>query len=385
MQNSCRSIGRSVTTIAVVASAIFVIVAVSSFRRDQGAESTAKYSGTGGFTLVGRSTVPIFQDLNTSAGRLAAGLRLDRSELEGTSIWSLRARQGDDASCLNLYEPNQPRIIGVASSFIARGGFTFADTLARSDAENKNPWLLLEGDRSGGIPAFADAATATWKLHKKLGDTIDPGSPGGEKLRLVGFLDESILQSELIISEANFVRLFPRDEGYTEFLIESPRGRTASLRRALETALAAQGFEAVSTSDRLEAYLGVENAYLGTFQALGGLGLVLGSLGVAIVLVRTVWERRGELALLRALGFRRGVLRLLVFTEGVFLLVLGLTMGALAALLAVAPEVRISEGVKVLGHTAALVVLTLVVSLGAAGVAVAVTLRARLIEALRTE
>jgi ABC-type antimicrobial peptide transport system permease subunit len=385
MQNSCRSIGRSVTTIAVMASAIFVIVAVSSFRRDLGDTTTAKSSGTGGFTLVARSTVPIFQHLNTEEGRSAAGLRLDPSVMEDTSIWSLRARQGDDASCLNLYEPNTPRIIGVGQSFIARGGFTFADNLAGSDADKKNPWLLLQGDTSAGIPAVADAATATWKLHKKLGDTIESGSPGGQKLRLVGLLDESILQSELIISEANFVRLFPRQEGYTEFLIDTPQEHAATVGRALETGLAAQGFEAVSTKDRLGAYLGVENAYLGTFQALGSLGLVLGSLGVAIVLVRTVWERRGELALLRALGFRRRIVRVLVFTESAFLLLLGLALGTVAAILAVAPEVRISEGIKVLGHTGALVALTMAVSLGAAGLAVAVTLRAKLIEALRTE
>jgi ABC-type lipoprotein release transport system permease subunit len=385
IQNSCRAIGRSLTTIAVVASAIFVIVAVSSFHRGLGAESAARTGGTGGFALVGRSTVPIFQDLNTPEGRNAAGLRLNPSWLEGTSIWSLRARQGDDASCLNLYEPNRPRIIGVGKSWITRGGFPFADSLASSDAEKHNPWLLLEGDSSSGIPAIADAATATWKLHKKLGDTIDSGSPGGQKLRLVALLDESILQSDLVISEANFVLLFPREEGYTEFFIETADGQAVSVRRALETALAAQGFEAVSTKDRLEAYLGVENAYLGTFQALGSLGLVLGSLGVAIVLVRTVWERRGELALLRALGFRRRVLRVLLFTESAVLLVLGLTLGTLAAVLAVAPEVKISEGAKVLGHTAALVALTLIVSLGAAGLAVAMTLRAKLIEALRTE
>ena len=37
-------------------------------------------------------------------------------------------------------------------------------------------------------------------------------------------------------------------------------------------------------------------------QALGRLGLLLGAVGLAIVLLRGVWERRGELALLRALG-----------------------------------------------------------------------------------
>ena len=59
------------------------------------------------------------------------------------------------------------------------------------------------------------------------------------------------------------------------------------------------------TAERLEAYLAVENTYLTTFQALGGLGLLLGALGLAVVLLRSVWERRGELALLRALGYRQ--------------------------------------------------------------------------------
>ena len=50
----------------------------------------------------------------------------------------------------------------------------------------------------------------------------------------------------------------------------------------------------------MAAYLAVENTYLATFQALGGLGLLLGALGLAVVLLRSVWERRGELALLRS-------------------------------------------------------------------------------------
>ena len=51
-------------------------------------------------------------------------------------------------------------------------------------------------------------------------------------------------------------------------------------------------------AERLQSYLDAENAYLATFQALGGMGLLLGTLGLTVVLVRSVWERRGELAAL---------------------------------------------------------------------------------------
>src|SRR5260370_40000614 len=106
----------------------------------------------------------------------------------------------------------------------------------------------------------------------------------------------------------------------------------------MELGLADRGVEVTRTSDRLASYLAVENTYLSTFQALGGLGLVLGSLGLGVVLLRRVWERRGVLALLRALGFRRLTLGFLVPAENGFLLLLGLGIVAAAALVAVLPH-----------------------------------------------
>ena len=56
------------------------------------------------------------------------------------------------------------------------------------------------------------------------------------------------------------------------------------------------------------------------------MGLLLGAAGLAIVLLRGVWERRGELALLRALGFRKGRLAWLVLAENLLLLLVGCSL-----------------------------------------------------------
>ena len=61
-------------------------------------------------------------------------------------------------------------------------------------------------------------------------------------------------------------------------------------------------------------------------------------MGLAIVLLRNVIERRGELATLRAFGFRRSRLAWLVLVENAFLLSVGVAVGSVAALLAVAPN-----------------------------------------------
>src|SRR5262249_17243357 len=158
------------------------------------------------------------------------------------------------------------------------------------------------------------------------------------RLRIVGLLQDSVFQSELLLSDKNFQKLYPRIEGYRFFLVGGPLDRLGEVKKTLEKALADYGVVMTPSRERLETYLAVENTYLATFQALGGLGLLLGALGLAVVLLRGVWERRGELALLRALGFRRSVLGWLVLAENAYLLIAGVLIGTGAALLSVAPH-----------------------------------------------
>jgi ABC-type antimicrobial peptide transport system permease subunit len=104
-----------------------------------------------------------------------------------------------------------------------------------------------------------------------------------------------------------------------------------------------------------------------------------------VVLLRTVWERRGELALLRALGFRRTALGWLVFSENSFLLALGLVVGTATALLAVAPHLAAGTGGVPWLRLVGLLGLVLAVGVAAEAAAVAGSLRAPLLPALRRE
>jgi hypothetical protein len=244
------------------------------------------------------------------------------------------------------------------------------------------------------VPVIADATTAEWVLHKKLGEILEipdeRGKPNerGEnviQLRIVALLQDSVFQSELLLSEAHFLHLFPRQEGYNFFLIETPPDKTQEVKELLQASLVPRGMEVTDSIDRLRSYMAVENTYLLTFQALGGLGLLLGALGLAVVLLRSVWERRGELALLRALGYRKRTLDWLVLAENGFLLVLGLAGGSIAALVAVAPHLAGSGGRLPWLEIAGLLAAVLIVGLLAETAAVAATLRAPLVAALRRE
>jgi ABC-type antimicrobial peptide transport system permease subunit len=150
--------------------------------------------------------------------------------------------------------------------------------------------------------------------------------------------DGAVFQGVLVMSEQRFKDVFPEQAGYRYFLIEVPPQDGAALSHLLETKLEPFGFDAEPVAVRLRDFLAVQNTYLSTFQTLGGLGLLLGTFGLATVMLRNVLERRGELALMRAVGFRDGQLAWLVLCENAFLLAWGLVVGTIAALVAMMPH-----------------------------------------------
>lgn len=387
IRNAARHPVRSLLTIGLLASAMFVVISVQSFHRNVGSDFLDRHGGSGGFNLIVESDVPVFQDLNQPDTRRDLFLP-DKvpSALKDAVFFPFRVRPGDDVSCLNLYQPLRPRLLGVPADFIRRGGFHFASILGSVTPGAE--WSLLDKSRDDDvIPVFADANTATHILHLGLGDTIevpdDQGRP--RKLQIVGLLDGSIFQGELLLSDANFKKMFPRQEGFSFFLVEGPPADTEALQGVLESVPGLPGLYVTTTIDRLKGYIDVENTYLLTFQVLGGFGLLLGALGLAVVLLRSVWERRGELALLRALGFRRRTVGWFVLAENGYLLILGLGVGTLSALISVLPFL-LGSGSRILWlQLICLLALVLAAGLGAAALAVMTTLRAPLLTALRRE
>jgi ABC-type antimicrobial peptide transport system permease subunit len=396
IRNAGRNPGRSTLTIGLVAAAAFLIVAVSAFRIAPPGSYVEKTSGTGGFALVGQSDVSILPDMNTDDGRIDLNLsQAQRKALGDMKAYACRFKPGDDASCLNLYQTEQPRVVGVTKAFIERGGFSWAATSAATDPEKQNPWLLLDHafdvnkqTVADTVPIVLDQATAIYSLHLSgVGDNFDLKDATGRPIhcRVVGLLRNSVLQGSVLMSEANFKRSFPEMSGYRFFLIEAPPDRAAEVGKTLEAGLSDFGFDVQSSVDLLAGFLAVQNTYLSTFQTLGGLGLLLGTFGLSVVQLRNALERRGELALFRAVGLSRSLLGRLVFWENAALLIGGLACGAIAAAIAVVPHaIAGSAGIPWawLGGTLGVV---LAVGLLTGAIVVARVLRMPILASLRGE
>jgi len=382
LRNAADRPGRSVLVVAVIASATFMVISVDAFRRGA-PDATDRHSGVGGYALLVNLALPIASDPNSRDGRESLGIAAD----DQVTVEPFRLLPGDDASCLNLYEPRHPRILGARASFIGQGRFAFRQSLAADDAERANPWRLLDRDPGdGAVPVIADANSMTYVLHKALGDdlTIDvSGRP--VRLRFVAALDDSLLQSELVMSESNFLKLFPEQEGFQVLLVDAPADRAGAIAGAIEAGASDLGADAMPTAQRLEEFHAVENTYLSTFKTLGGLGLLVGTVGLAAVLLRNVLERRRELALLGAVGFRRRHIFAIILSEQVLLLTWGLAIGAACAVVAVLPAMREHGGRLPAAGAALLVVAVFAAGLLSSAMATRAALRTPLLEALRSE
>jgi putative ABC transport system permease protein len=227
----------------------------------------------------------------------------------------------------------------------------------------------------------------TYVLHKQLGeDIVMPHGDRQIRLRLVAALSDSIFQGELLMAQQPFLKSFPEREGYQILLVRAGEGQTENVRMALEDGLADLGARVSGTAERLAQFHRVENTYLSTFQTLGGLGLLLGTFGLATVLLRNVLERKKELALLVAVGYRRAHVMTMVVAENALLLIAGLAAGAVSAALAIAPAVAERGGrAPFTSGSALLMIAVLATGLLSSVIAIRAATRLPLLASLRSE
>ncbi|MEO6568203.1 MAG: FtsX-like permease family protein, partial [Opitutaceae bacterium] len=191
---------RSLTVVGLIATAVFMVLSVASFRKHVGDDWIERTSGTGGFAFLVETTAA----LNAARDGRARGFEgFERHAALLGQIVPLRVGAGDNANCFNLNSTMQPRLLGVDAGILAARG-AFRLKLPSTEASSTGGWNVLQTrPDDGAIPALVDETTLLWALKKKIGDVLAYADENGRafQVRIVGTIPDSIFQGHVLIDE----------------------------------------------------------------------------------------------------------------------------------------------------------------------------------------
>ena len=322
---------RTLLSVSFLSIGIFLVVSTGLFRKEISLTTDNTSSETGGYTYFIETTLPVLFDPSTAQAKDDLGLP------SNSLIAAFHVQPGDDASCLNLNRVSRPRIIACNPAILnERKAFTFiAHT---KELDEKNLWNSLNTKLPDQvIPAFADMTVIQWGLGKNIGDTLIYKNEQGEtlKLKLIGGLENSVFQGNVLIAEEFFVKAFPSVSGANLFLVQAAinKDNTQNFREGWRH----YGAEITNTADRLRSFNQIENTYLNIFLLLGALGLLIGTFGLGILIFRTILEQISEFGLLQSIGFQRSKILRILFIEKMLLIITAVVVAVIPAIISALP------------------------------------------------
>ncbi|KAA6327982.1 hypothetical protein EZS27_023078 [termite gut metagenome] len=306
---------------------VFIVFSVGLNRRGF-TDNAQLISGTGGYSLWCESSVPMYHNIATQAGREKLAL----NDLpEDTRVIQITRYSADDASCLNLNKVSQPTVLGLDMELLKTADFEIERSMYLA---GEAVFEAVQTAVDSIYPVLIDETVLMWGLMLNLGDTISYESGTGKKvyLQLAGTLKNSIFQGNVLMDKRLFSEIWNEITGSEIALFQVDEQETEKTKRLLEQALNEYGVKVTTTAQRLKEFNSVTDAYLNIFLTLGGLGLLLGIMSFIIVVRKDFVSRREQISLLHSLGFTNTRIEKLLVKENRIVPLYAIVTGVLGSL-----------------------------------------------------
>src|SRR5579884_185022 len=166
-------------------------------------------------------------------------------------------------------------------------------------------------------------------------DSRDPQSGRSIRLTVIGVLPETapLGMAGISTSQRELTPIFGNRVQPSVYLFALKPGvdarRTA---KALQTAFLANGMHADAMSKLLADAVGSSRTINLLIEGFMGLGLIVGVAALGVISARAVVERRQQIGVLRAIGFRRGMVQASFLLESSFIALSSIVIGTLLGL-----------------------------------------------------
>ena len=161
----------------------------------------------------------------------------------------------------------------------------------------------------------------------------EPSTGIEAELTVIAILDETAdafgtLGGGMIMARERLEDLSPFPIPVTNYRIKVAEGvDAAQVSRDLETTFRENGLESDVLADLVEESVSANRAFNYLLTGFMGLGLMVGVASLGVVSLRAVVERRQQIGVLRAIGYRRNMVQLSFLLESSFVVLLGVAIG----------------------------------------------------------
>ncbi|MFP4141941.1 MAG: ABC transporter permease [Thermoplasmata archaeon] len=164
----------------------------------------------------------------------------------------------------------------------------------------------------------------------KLNDTITLLDVNGDpvKKRVVGLMNQSAVTG-LFMSKDTVRNEFGVSSSTLFFFSVKEEVDADEIGRELEKEFIQFGFQPLVIDTLLREAFAAQFMFFDLFSGYMALGLVVGIAGLGIISLRAVHERRLEIGMMRAIGFKRRMIRYVFLIENSFITLAGIVLGSL--------------------------------------------------------
>jgi putative ABC transport system permease protein len=233
----------------------------------------------------------------------------------------------------------QYRLLGVNDSFLENNAFTLKERDKKFKTDNEawealkdtsNPFCIVDGSRLENMDVIGPPPTEEGGVY--VGGTITITDYMGQNrtrtLEIIGIMDQSFFFRGIIIKK-DIVR---NEYGGVNDLVMIKLGASENadtVAKDFEKSYLDFGLQTFDLKGIINDILAVTNNMMYLMEGFLGIGLLVGIAGIGIISYRNVIERRQQIGMLRAIGFKKSMITKSFLIETSFITILAIFIGIL--------------------------------------------------------
>ncbi len=342
------AIGRTGLTIAMFSLIIFSLVMMATMNANSQASALGDTANAGWevradtrssyAAAIGNIEETLRANGVDTSGVNAAGTLTNPSEFNSD------LRVGDRPDDDDAGEWKQYTVFGMDTAFIEHSALTFQgrangyetdEAIIQALANNPNlavvdTWGVESDDIAGDPDAFilTDLSDDDKTFEPRSVELMDPRTGQPQTVTVIGVIDSSIGSLHGLYLHQDTVDAIYGETSTTSYLLSlTDKDAADAFAKDVEAALLTSGVQGVSIADELKEMQKQEAGFTYIIEGFMALGLLVGVAAVGVIAFRSVVERRQQIGMLRAMGWRRELISFSFIAESAFIVGLGMLTG----------------------------------------------------------